>query len=77
MPIVLRLALLLDLMAIWCETIVPSLHSVLPIAGSQFAQLAVFVLGATIALELYAISKPFLAPISGLVVMLVKRNKAN
>ncbi|NKB56046.1 MAG: hypothetical protein GKS00_06895 [Alphaproteobacteria bacterium] len=52
MPNLLRLALTLDIAAIWCEYVIPITNAVLPIGGNHFFQVASFVLIAAILIEL-------------------------
>jgi hypothetical protein len=55
MSLIIRLALALDLLAIWCEHIVPKTKAFLPIGGDHFTQVAAMVLIAAILGEILEI----------------------
>lgn len=72
MPIVFRLALACDLLAIWIEAAFPQLAS-LPITGSHVKQLAIFLLAAIVILEFHELTKPIT---SAIFTRLTKRSAA-
>jgi hypothetical protein len=57
MPLIIRLALALDLLAVWCEQAIPRTRALLPFGGNHFNQLAMMVLIASIIYEIFDIFK--------------------
>jgi hypothetical protein len=57
MPILIRLALVIDIASLWCESCFPSLHKVWPFSLDDESRVALLVLGATVMLELWEIAR--------------------
>ncbi|WP_298743786.1 hypothetical protein [uncultured Brevundimonas sp.] len=57
MPLILRLAAALDMLALCCERFFPSLRGLLPIGGDHFTQLGLLTILASLLLEYAEISR--------------------
>lgn len=57
MPIILRLALLIDISSIWCDTCFPQLSGVWPFSLDPRTRMTILLLGSVIALEAFEITR--------------------